>query len=88
MQGGPPDGGFGHGPMGGPSLLITLAFSLLLLIPFWRIYARAGLSPWLSLLVLVPYVGLPAAAAVLAFRPWPNGESRRFAGARSAAQED
>ncbi|MBK1667444.1 hypothetical protein CKO28_05290 [Rhodovibrio sodomensis] len=72
----------GPGPMGpgmapGFSIAVTLGFSLLLIYPFWRIYRRAGLNPWFSLLVLLPYVGLPAAAGILAFQSWPNGESRR-----------
>lgn len=66
------------GPVGPHNLLVTAVFSLLLLIPFWRTYRRAGFSPWTSLLVLIPYVGLPIAAAILAFRPWPAGESRRI----------
>jgi hypothetical protein len=75
-------GGPGEGPMGpgmdpGISIGITLLFSLLLIYPFWRIYRRAGLNPWYSLLVVLPYVGLPAAAAILAFQKWPNGESKR-----------
>jgi hypothetical protein len=77
--------GMGAGPMGpgmdpGISIAVTLAFSLLLLYPFWRIYRRVGLNPWYSLLVFLPYVGLPAAAAILAFQRWPNGESERAQG--------
>jgi hypothetical protein len=80
MNGGP----MGDGPMGPgldptTSITVTLAFSLLLLYPFWRIYRRVGLNPWYSLLVFLPYVGLPAAAAILAFQTWPNGESARAA---------
>ena len=75
-------GPMGEGPMGPGmdptiSITVTLAFSLLLVYPFWRIYRRVGLNPWYSLLVALPYVGLPAAAAILAFQRWPNGESRR-----------
>lgn len=81
-QGGPGGPMDGLGPVGPHSLVVTLIFSLLLLVPVWRTYARAGLSPWFSLLVLVPYIGLPVAAAILAFRPWPNGESRRVRPAR------
>jgi hypothetical protein len=69
-------------PLSGQSLLVTLGFSLLLLYPFWRIFRRAGFTPWYSLLVLVPYVGLPTAAALLALFPWPAGESRRAGGRR------
>jgi hypothetical protein len=75
--GAPPAGVPDAGPLSGSSLLITLGFSLLLLCPFWRLFRRAGFTPWYSLLVLVPYVGLPTAAALLALFPWPAGESRR-----------
>jgi hypothetical protein len=30
--------------------------------------------------VFLPYVGLPAAAVILAFQRWPTGESRRAQG--------
>jgi hypothetical protein len=73
-------GGMGPGAMDpGTSIAITLIFSALLVYPFWRVYRRAGLNPWYSLLVFLPYVGLPAAAAILAFQRWPHGESVRAA---------
>jgi len=46
--------------------LIFLAFFLFLL---WRIFNKAGLSPWLSLLVLVPF-GPIVVLCVLAFADW------------------
>ena len=85
MQGQGMGDGMGDGPMGpgmdpSISIAVTLGFSLLLVYPFWRIYRRAGLNPWFSLLVFLPYVGLPAAAAILAFQTWPTGESKRARG--------
>jgi hypothetical protein len=45
--------------------------ALLLLVPMWRIFRRAGFHPALSLLIFIPAAGVAAAALVLAFRRWP-----------------
>lgn len=45
--------------------------SLLVVVPLWRIYQRAGLNPALSLLVLIPWVGGLVVLAMLAFSSWP-----------------
>ena len=44
--------------------------ALIAVIPFWRISARVGLSPWLSLLILIPMVNL-IFLYILAFGEWP-----------------
>ena len=49
--------------------------SLLLVIPTWRIFVRAGFSGALSLLHFVPVVGLLVILAILAFSDWPAGEA-------------
>ena len=45
---------------------------VLVLYPAWRIHKRAGLQPALSLLILIPYVGIVVSALVLIMSPWPN----------------
>jgi hypothetical protein len=57
-----------------------LLFALLLIIPTWRIFVRAGFSGALSLLHLVPFVGLLVVMAILAFSDWPAGEARESSG--------
>lgn len=47
----------------------------LIIVPLWRICARAGFSPWLSLLVIVPVFGFILVAAILAFADWPAGKA-------------
>ncbi len=42
----------------------------IVIIPFWRICTRVGLSPWLSLLLIVPIANL-VFVYVLAFGEWP-----------------
>ena len=56
--------------------IVHLLISLLLIIPSWRILARAGYSGALSLFHLVPVIGSFIVMAILAFGDWPNGEAR------------
>ena len=37
---------------------IVFVFLPVLLIPYWRIFSRAGFSGWLSILIVVPIVNL------------------------------
>ena len=55
--------------------LVHLLIALLLIIPSWRIFSRAGYSGALSLFHLVPLIGSFIVMAVLAFSTWPNGEA-------------
>jgi hypothetical protein len=48
----------------------------LILPPFWTIFAKAGFSPWLSLLMLVPGVNL-IVLYMVAFSRWPFRGGRR-----------
>ena len=56
-------------------LIGHVVLSLLLVIPTWRIFVRAGFSGALSLLHFVPVVGLLVIMAILAFSDWPAGEA-------------
>jgi hypothetical protein len=56
--------------------IIHLLISLLLIIPSWRIFSRAGYSGALSLFHLVPVIGSFIVMAILAFGDWPAGEAR------------
>ena len=51
--------------------LWLLAWIAMILPPFWKIFAKAGFSPWLSLLILVPVVNL-VVLYVVAFSRWPG----------------
>ena len=44
---------------------------LLLGLPLWRIFGRAGFRPYLSLLVFVPILGVLIVLFWLALVPWP-----------------
>jgi len=56
--------------------LVHLLIALLLIIPSWRIFSRAGYSGALSLFHLVPVIGSFIVMAILAFGDWPAGEAR------------
>ena len=57
-------------------LVVHVLFALLLIVPSWRIFERAGFSGLLSLFHLVPVVGPFIVMAILAFSDWPSGERR------------
>ena len=63
-------------------VLITdvIIAALFVLLPAWRIFGRAGYRPALSLIVLIPFVGLLAVVAILAFGDWPAGGGPRGRG--------
>jgi hypothetical protein len=59
--------------MGGISiwqLLIIAFYILIVVLPFWQIFGKAGYSPWLSFLMIIPVVNL-VALYFLAFAKWP-----------------
>lgn len=62
---------------GGIAIVIWLVMSAIVVVPFWFIFKRTGLSPFLSLLNLIPAIGLMISMAILAFVRWPAGESGR-----------
>jgi hypothetical protein len=48
-----------------------LIIAIIGVVPFWKICERIGLSPWLSLLILVPLVNL-IFIYFIAFSEWPS----------------
>ncbi|MBS0524067.1 MAG: hypothetical protein JSS04_10565 [Proteobacteria bacterium] len=57
-------------------LVVHVLFALLLIVPSWRIFERAGYSGLLSLFHLMPVIGPFIVMAILAFGDWPNGEGK------------
>ena len=47
-----------------------LVLGLIFIIPFWRLFSKAGYSGWWSLLMVIPLVNL-ITLYVLAFSDWP-----------------
>jgi len=48
-----------------------LIFGLILVIPFWQLFSKAGYSGWWSLPMLVPIVNM-LTLYVFAFSSWPT----------------
>ena len=57
-------------------LVVHVLFALLLIVPSWRIFERAGYSGLHALFHLVPVIGPFIVMAILAFGDWPNGEGK------------
>ena len=54
-------------PLFGIVIIVAIAA---LIVPFWVAFKKAGLSPWLSMLIFIPGVGLLVTLYVLAFAKW------------------
>ncbi len=66
-----PESGMGANGMGIGGLVVWLIFAAIIVLPFWKIYEKAGFSKWLSLLMIVPLVNL-ALLYFVAFARWPR----------------
>ncbi|HEX7006070.1 MAG TPA: hypothetical protein VF274_02960 [Alphaproteobacteria bacterium] len=55
----------------GSFLVGFLVFVAVALLPLWKIFGKTGMSPWLSLLVLIPGLGGLICVVILAFGRWP-----------------
>ena len=64
---------------------IILLLTGVLIVPFWRIFPKAGFSTWLCLLMLIPLVNL-LMLYFLAFASWPVLRSNLERQQRSARQ--
>ena len=57
--------------MGFTGLVMFLIMAVLIILPFWFIFSKAGHPKWLSLLMVVPAVNI-VMLYFLAFSTWPN----------------
>jgi hypothetical protein len=62
-------------PMGSFGLVMMLIFAVLIILPFWFIFSKAGFPRWLSLLMVVPIVNL-IMLYVFAFSDWPSMQKK------------
>lgn len=56
--------------IGLPELIVILVITIVLVVPYWKIFSKAGFSGWLSLTLLIPFVNL-LVPYYLAFSKWP-----------------
>jgi hypothetical protein len=54
---------------------VFLIYAGVFVIPFWRIFRRAGFNPWLSVLMPIPLLNV-ALCFFLAFARWPTETAR------------
>lgn len=62
--------------MGLPELIVVVFVVILIVFPCWKIFGKAGFSPWLGVLMLVPVVNV-AMIFFLAFAEWPCLRDRK-----------
>lgn len=67
---------YGMAGWGGAHWLTMLLGAIVIVVPFWKIFSRAGFSGWLSLLMLVPLINL-VVLYVIAFANWPASREAR-----------
>lgn len=53
-------------------LVDSLLIAILLVVPALRLCVRLGLPQALTLVLFVPFIGLPWFLWMVAHRPWPN----------------
>ncbi|MGA2270224.1 MAG: hypothetical protein ABSH44_17265 [Bryobacteraceae bacterium] len=52
-------------------LLAIFVLAPILVIPYWRIFSKAGFSGWLALLILIPIINL-ILLCYIAFSKWKS----------------
>lgn len=58
----------GYGSMLGVDMIWMLAVAVLLIVPFWRILPRVGISKWVAIVAVIP-PGALILLWIVAFKP-------------------
>ena len=58
------------GGLGLPELIIMGIIGILVILPFWKIFTKAGFSGWISLVMIFPFINI-LGLFYLAFAEWP-----------------
>lgn len=58
-------------------VILVIAFVIFPIFAFWKIFSKAGFNGALSLLSLIPGIGLLIVICILAFGDWPALKDRR-----------
>lgn len=56
--------------LGLPELIVIAVIGIVVVLPFWKIFSKAGYSGWYSLCMLIPLVSV-GGLFFLAFAKWP-----------------
>ena len=65
-----------YGSIGTPELIVILVVTLVLILPAWKIFAKAGFPGWLGLGICIPVVNI-GLWFFLAFAEWPLQQELR-----------
>jgi hypothetical protein len=52
-------------------IIAAIIATILVIVPLWRICSRAGFNGALSLIALIPWLGVLIIGAILSFANWP-----------------
>jgi hypothetical protein len=53
-----------------PELIIIAFLGIIFVLPYWKIFSKAGFSGWLSLTQIIPFINI-IMVFYLAFAEWP-----------------
>ena len=56
--------------IGSTELIVLFFFGVIFILPFWKIFTKAGFPGWLSLLMFIPIANI-IILFYLAFAEWP-----------------
>jgi len=56
--------------IGAQELLLLIIIGIFFIVPYWKIFAKAGFSGWMSLTLIVPFLNI-IMLFYLAFAEWP-----------------
>lgn len=56
--------------IGMPELIIIAFIAIVIVLPYWKIYSKAGFSGWLSVTMIIPLLNI-VMLYYLAFAEWP-----------------
>ena len=56
--------------IGMPELIIIAFIAIVIVLPYWKIFSKAGFSGWLSITMIIPLLNI-VMLFYLAFAEWP-----------------
>ena len=59
------------GSLSGFHFLVIAVVAVVLIVPFWKIFPRAGWSSWMAIFMAVPFLNI-ILVWTLAFKKWPD----------------
>lgn len=54
----------------------AVLIGMILIVPVWKIYKKAGLNPALSFILFIPLIGMFIVYVILSFSDWPEVKAK------------